>query len=90
MNNDPNDAKASFDNLYSQEDPRSYFSVLGSLDYAIPDLAKPIFRQALAAFRRSRGRPATILDLGSSYGIQRSAAALSDQRGHAAPAICAS
>lgn len=64
-----NDAKASFDDLYSQEDPRDYFSVLGSLDYAIPDLAKPIFRQTAAAFRKANGRPATILDLGSSYGM---------------------
>lgn len=66
---DANDAKASFDNLYAQEDPRDYFSVLGSLDYSIPDLAKPIFRRVAAAFRKKRGRPATVLDLGSSYGI---------------------
>lgn len=64
-----NDAKASFESLYSQADPRSYFSVLGSLDYSIPDLAKPIFRQVAAAFRAVHGRNATILDLGSSYGI---------------------
>jgi len=69
MSHDPNDAKASFEDLYSQEDPRDYFSVLGSLDYSIPDLAKPIIRQVAAAFRKARGGPATILDLGSSYGI---------------------
>ncbi|MBX3429037.1 MAG: hypothetical protein KF779_05600 [Hyphomonadaceae bacterium] len=64
-----NDAKASFDELYAQADPRNYFSVLGSLDYAIPDLAKPIIRQVAAAFRAVHGRNATILDLGSSYGV---------------------
>ncbi|MEZ5956074.1 MAG: hypothetical protein R3C27_02510 [Hyphomonadaceae bacterium] len=64
-----NDAKASFDSLYSQADPRNYFSILGSLDYSIPDLAKPIFRQVASAFRAVHGRDATILDLGSSYGI---------------------
>ncbi len=69
MQHDPNDAKASFDDLYSQEDPRDYFSVLGSLDYAIPDLAKPIFRSVAAGFRKSRGAAPTLLDLGSSYGI---------------------
>lgn len=69
MKHDPNDAKASFDNLYSQEDPRDYFTVLGSLDYAIPDMAKPIFRQLATAFRKATGRTATILDLGSSYGV---------------------
>ncbi len=69
MNFGANDAKTSFDNLYAQADPRSYFSVLGSLDYSIPDLAKPIFRQVAAAFQAVHGRGATILDLGSSYGI---------------------
>jgi hypothetical protein len=64
-----NDVKASFDDLYSQEDPRDYFSVLGALDYSIPDLAKPIFRRLSAEFDARYGRPATILDLGSSYGI---------------------
>jgi hypothetical protein len=69
MNHDPNDAKASFNDLYAQEDPRDYFSILGSLDYSIPDLAKPIFRQIASAFRKAKGRSAAILDLGSSYGI---------------------
>lgn len=69
MNNDPNDAKASFDTLYTSPDPRDYFSILGSLDYAIPELAKPVFRRAASAFRKAKGRDATILDLGSSYGI---------------------
>jgi hypothetical protein len=69
MNHDPNDAKASFNDLYAQKDPRSYFSILGSLDYSIPDLAKPIFRQIASAFRKIKGRNAAILDLGSSYGI---------------------
>lgn len=32
-------------------------------------MAKPIFRQVAAAFRAVNGRGATILDLGSSYGI---------------------
>ena len=66
---DPNDTKASFDDIYTKEDPRDYYSVLGSLDYAIPDLAKPIFRQIANAWRAAHGRSATLLDLGSSYGI---------------------
>lgn len=67
--NRANEVKASFEDLYSQPDPRAYYSVLGSLDYAIPDLAKPIFRQIAAAWRARYGRTGTILDLGSSYGI---------------------
>lgn len=69
MQDDPNDAKASFDTLYTRPDPRDYFSILGSLDYAIPELAKPVFRRAANAFRKIKGRDASILDLGSSYGI---------------------
>jgi hypothetical protein len=69
MQHDPNEAKASFDDLYSQEDPRDYYSILGSLDYSIPDLAKPIFRRVASEFRKVRGTAPTILDLGSSYGI---------------------
>ena len=69
MAHDPNDAKASFDTLYTREDPRDYFSILGSLDYSIPDMAKPIFRRTAAAFRKARGRGANIVDLGSSFGI---------------------
>ncbi|MBL8550669.1 MAG: hypothetical protein JNJ73_11855 [Hyphomonadaceae bacterium] len=66
---DPNDVKASFDDIYRKEDPRAYFAVLGSLDYSIPDLARPIIRQIASARRRETGRAATMLDLGSSYGI---------------------
>ncbi|MGE0595187.1 MAG: class I SAM-dependent methyltransferase [Hyphomonadaceae bacterium] len=67
--NAANAAKASFDDIYVMPDPRDYYAVLGSLDYSIPTLAKPIFRQLSAAWKRTRGRAATILDLGSSYGI---------------------
>src|SRR5690606_9187340 len=64
-----NSSKANFDEIYSMEDPRGYFSVLGSLDYMIPDIAEPIVRQLLAARReRYRGVP-HVLDVGSSYGI---------------------
>jgi hypothetical protein len=69
LSDDPNAAKASFDEIYAKPDPRAYFSVLGSLDYAIPDLAKPIFKQIAAAWRADYGGNATLLDLGSSYGI---------------------
>lgn len=69
MTSSANDAKASFNDIYSQDDPRDYFSILGALDYSIPDLAKPIFRRLAAEFRIRHGRSATILDLGSSYGI---------------------
>jgi SAM-dependent methyltransferase len=66
-----NSSKANFDEIYAKEDPREYFSVLGALDYMIPDVAAPIIRQLLEA--RARRHPAAresrVLDVGSSYGI---------------------
>ena len=64
-----NAVKASFDDIYSEPDPRSYFRVLGGLDYTIPDLARPIFQQIVNARAKSQERPVTVLDLGCSYGI---------------------
>ena len=66
-----NSAKANFDDIYSMADPRGYFSVLGSLDYMIPDIAAPIVRQVLTARMRQydSARAPLILDVGCSYGI---------------------
>lgn len=65
-----NSSKANFDEIYAMEDPRDYFSVLGALDYMIPDVAAPIIRQLLEArARRHHARESLVLDVGSSYGI---------------------
>lgn len=64
-----NQAKAVFDDIYTMEDPRSYFSVLGELDYMIPDVAEPIIRQILSAKTSISGDKSTVLDVGCSYGI---------------------
>lgn len=64
-----NQAKFNFDDIYTRHDPRDYFRVLGSLDYVIPDVAQPVFRQLIEARRAELGRPITVLDLGCSYGI---------------------
>jgi hypothetical protein len=64
-----NSAKANFDALYSQPDPREYFRILGGLDYVIPDLAKIPFRGLTRALRRRHGGRLKIADLGCSYGI---------------------
>lgn len=63
-----NKSKAEFNNIYNYPDPRGYFSVLGALDYMIPDVAEPIIRQILAT-RASLHGVNTVLDVGSSYGI---------------------
>jgi hypothetical protein len=64
-----NSAKANFDEIYTMEDPRQYFEVLGDLDYMIPDVAGPVVRQILEARVRRYGDTPVVLDVGSSYGI---------------------
>lgn len=64
-----NRTKADFNSIYVQPDPRAYFSVLSGLDYVIPHLAQPVFQQLVAALRRKRRKPLTVLDLGCSYGV---------------------
>jgi hypothetical protein len=66
---DINSSKANFDEIYRQPDPRAYFSVLGALDYMIPDLAEPIVRQLVNAHGASTKERPVILDVGCSYGI---------------------
>jgi hypothetical protein len=56
--------------IYDQPDPRDYFQTLDSLDYQIPAVAAPVFRKVIDARRRLRKRrQATLLDVGSSYGV---------------------
>lgn len=62
-------SKANFDEIYEQKDPRSYYSVLGSLDYVIPDVAFSLFHQIITCLKSTKKRKLTILDLGCSYGI---------------------
>lgn len=64
-----NGAKANLDYIYDEPDPRNYFNELGKLDYAIPDLAKPIFQKLISHLRHRKNDTIHILDLGCSYGI---------------------
>lgn len=64
-----NASKANFDEIYNMDDPRAYFSVLGALDYMIPDVAGPVIRQILAAKTRAEEGDPVVLDVGCSYGI---------------------
>jgi SAM-dependent methyltransferase len=64
-----NRIKANFDSIYMAPDPREYYRVLYGLDYIIPDLAKEVFRNTIAALEVKLGRPVRVLDLGCSYGI---------------------
>ncbi|MFC6062253.1 class I SAM-dependent methyltransferase [Streptomyces ochraceiscleroticus] len=62
--------KVSLDHIYTQPDPRAYFTVLRTLDYCVPQLAKPYFAKLLKEYREDR-RVAVpkVVDIGCSYGI---------------------
>jgi hypothetical protein len=64
-----NAIKANFDAIYRQEDPRAYYLALGNLDYVIPEIASPAFLQLASRLSALKGRPITVLDVGSSYGV---------------------
>ncbi|WP_067709593.1 class I SAM-dependent methyltransferase [Nocardia yamanashiensis] len=65
-----NTGKASFDDIYDRPDPRAYYARMAELDYRIPELAAPHFRQFIADHRAATGISApTVLDLGCSYGV---------------------
>ena len=65
-----NTGKISFDQVYTQPDPRAYFSALRELDYCIPQLAKPYFIKLIQEYRESqRIQAPNVLDIGCSYGI---------------------
>ena len=51
--------------------PRSYYSVLGALNYMIPDAAEPVIRQLLDARDRHHGDANTVL-MERRYGNSRS------------------
>lgn len=59
-------SKTSFDDIYDESDPRSYFRQLGAYDYAVPHYGQQVFRQVLDALPVEQP---TLVDLCCSYGI---------------------
>lgn len=65
--------KQSFDSIYNQSDPRSYYRTLEQYDYQVADHARPIAEACLRELARLRARPRlTLLDLCCGYGINGS------------------
>ncbi|WP_313904219.1 hypothetical protein [Rhizobium leguminosarum] len=70
MSSSINGVKHDFSAAYNQRWPHAYFRAHLSLDYVIPDRAKPVFERILAEYRRVRNRTnLKIIDIGCSYGI---------------------
>ena len=64
------DGKIDLNEVYERPDPRAYYQTLSRLDYQIPSAAEPLFRKTIRALRQSRRqRRVTLLDVGSSYGV---------------------
>ncbi|GAA0456096.1 class I SAM-dependent methyltransferase [Streptomyces olivaceiscleroticus] len=62
--------KVSLDHIYTQPDPRAYFTVLRTLDYCVPQLAKPYFAKLVKEYREDhRVAVPKVVDIGCSYGI---------------------
>ncbi|MFD7228996.1 class I SAM-dependent methyltransferase [Streptomyces sp. NPDC059881] len=62
--------KVTLDHIYTQPDPRTYFSVLRPLGYRVPQQAKPYFAKLIKEYRESEQVAAPqVLDIGCSYGI---------------------
>jgi SAM-dependent methyltransferase len=67
--NEINEAKANWDHIYDQPDPRAYFRELKKHCYAIPGAAKPIFQKLISSLQQRRDDTICVLDLGCSYGV---------------------
>lgn len=62
--------KVSLDHIYTQPDPRAYFTQLSRLDYCVPQQAKPWFVKLIEEYRESENVDVPkVLDIGCSYGI---------------------
>lgn len=64
-----NDAKTNMDGLYDRPGPRAYARDLEKLNYAIPDVAKPVFQKLISRRKQRQGDTVHVLDLGCSYGV---------------------
>jgi SAM-dependent methyltransferase len=61
--------KTSFDHVYNRNDPRPYYTELKPLEYAMPEVAQPIFERCadtISGLRRSDG--VVMIDLCCGYG----------------------
>lgn len=61
--------KISFDHIYTEPDPRPFFSTLQRVGYDIPQRAKPYVAKLIDAHPAERP---TLLDVGCSYGVSAS------------------
>ena len=61
--------KKDFTDIYTRKTPIEYLKEMKRLQYRIPNLTKPLYLSLAKQLYNKLQRPITILDLGSSYGI---------------------
>ena len=61
--------KKDFTDIYTRKTPIEYLKEMKRLQYRIADLTKPLYLSLAKQIYNKLQRPITILDLGSSYGI---------------------
>ncbi len=62
--------KIVLDDIYNQTTPVPYYTQLSALGYCVPERARPLFQQVIAARRAESGNDAVkIVDVGCSYGV---------------------
>lgn len=62
--------KTDFNDTYDRLTPETYYRVLRSFDYMIPELARPFIRHSLETIRKTlHSRPVRVIDLCCGYGV---------------------
>lgn len=64
-----NAIKTDFSGAYNEPLPDLYYSLMRSLEYQIPENAKPIISFLLSKLQHRNDVPVNVLDLGCSYGV---------------------
>lgn len=62
--------KTDFNDTYDRSTPETYYRVLRSFDYMIPELARPFIKRSLETIRKTlHSRPVRVIDLCCGYGV---------------------
>ena len=63
------DVREEYEQIYEQPDPRAYFRILHGLDYRIPELASPVFRNVVDKLAEVKSDRLRLLDVGCGFGV---------------------
>ncbi|MGI9524358.1 MAG: class I SAM-dependent methyltransferase [Hyphomicrobiaceae bacterium] len=63
------DLREEYEQVYEQPDPRAYFRILHGLDYRLPELASPLFRNVIDTISETRTARLRVLDVGCGFGV---------------------